>query len=102
MSTITITGIKDAQEKVDLLNSRRNDISTESIEFKYAEEGSLVLFVEIAICLLQNDCLLHTEIESFIQHVFDVADLQCFSTEQFIAFFSILEGMLHLLIEICL
>ncbi|CAC5382694.1 unnamed protein product [Mytilus coruscus] len=90
-STITFTGIEDAKEKADLLNSRGNDISTESIKFEYAEEGSLVLFVEIAIGLLQNDSLLHREMESFIQHVFEVADLQCFSTEQCIAFFSILE-----------
>lgn len=99
-STITFTGIENAQEKADLLNSRGTDLSTESVEFKYAEKGSLVLYVEIGIALLQDGRLLNREMESFIQRVFAVADLQCFSQKHCDVFFSILEGMLLFSISI--
>ncbi|CAC5407009.1 NAA15_16 [Mytilus coruscus] len=90
-STFTFPGIEHAENSVTILYDRKTYLSTEAIVFKHAEEGCLVLFVDIAIGLLQDDSLLKREMESFIQRAFKVADLQCFSRENLEVFFSIIE-----------
>ncbi|XP_076082822.1 uncharacterized protein LOC143053910 isoform X2 [Mytilus galloprovincialis] len=89
-STITVTGIENAQEKAELLNSRKSELATESILFNCADEGSLLIYVDITTTLFQNQNLLCSQIKHFMQLVFEVADLQC-STGECNAFLSLLE-----------
>ncbi|XP_063442800.1 MATH and LRR domain-containing protein PFE0570w-like [Mytilus trossulus] len=89
-STITVTGIENAQEKAELLNLRKSELATESIVFNYADEGSLLIYLDITTSLFQDQNLLCRQIKQFMQLVFEVSGLQC-STGECNAFLSILE-----------
>ncbi|CAG2186185.1 unnamed protein product [Mytilus edulis] len=78
----------ETQVKPDFLVKVYIDQSTQTAIEDMRDKGPTE---EIDVCLLQDGCLLNKEIESFIQNVFEVADLQCYLKEQCIVIFAFLE-----------
>ncbi|XP_052066310.1 mannosyl-oligosaccharide glucosidase-like [Mytilus californianus] len=74
---LRIPGLENSYEKAELIYERKDDINTDKISIKRATDGSLLLFLAIKNSLFQSDKSMETELKSFIDQLFNIADLRC-------------------------
>lgn len=77
-----VKGVKNSQEKTELLNSMKDQINdgSVSIEFKQARDGSILLFASINTSVLNDDSCFIKEVADFVQRIFNMGNLET-STE---------------------
>lgn len=75
--TFVVKGVKDSQEKTELLNSMKDQINSGSvcIEFKQARDGSILLFASIKTSVLKNENYFRKEFAEFVQRIFKLGKL---------------------------
>ncbi|VDH90224.1 mannosyl-oligosaccharide glucosidase, partial [Mytilus galloprovincialis] len=75
-------GIENPTEKAKLVVKKKADINTDNISIKEARSGSLLIFLEIRNNLFKNDRSMEMEMKSFIDKLFDIAELKCSTYSQ--------------------
>ncbi|XP_063446798.1 interferon-induced very large GTPase 1-like [Mytilus trossulus] len=75
--TFIVKGVKDSQEKTELLNSLKDQINSGSvcIEFKQARNGSILVFASIKTSVLKNENCFIKEVAEFVQRIFKLGKL---------------------------
>ncbi|XP_052097324.1 uncharacterized protein LOC127732294 [Mytilus californianus] len=79
---IIIHEVDDSEEVVKLINSLKEDLSSENINFKGAEKGSIILFIDVKNRVVLDDGLFQSEVSTFIQKLFKFSKLTSYFRTQ--------------------
>lgn len=82
----------DSEEIVKIINSIKDDLSTEHIHFKGAEQGSIILLIDVKNRVVLDDGLFQSEVITFIRQLFRLCDLTCYFRTQIYAVISSAKG----------
>ncbi|CAC5369860.1 unnamed protein product [Mytilus coruscus] len=74
---IIIHEVDDSEEVVKLINSLKEDLNSENMNFKGAENGSIILFIDVKNRVVLDDGLFQGEVSTFIQILFKLCNLKC-------------------------
>ena len=72
---IIIYGVQDPAEKMRILNSLKDQISSKNITFKYAEEKCILLLCDFNNIVLQNSEVFENEMTNFLVKICKRCDI---------------------------
>ncbi|VDH91778.1 Hypothetical predicted protein [Mytilus galloprovincialis] len=79
---IIVHEVDDSEEIVKLINSLKGDLNSENINFKGAEKGSIILFIDVKNRVVLDDGLFQSEVSTFIENLFKFCNLTFHFTPQ--------------------
>ncbi|XP_076085121.1 uncharacterized protein LOC143055949 isoform X2 [Mytilus galloprovincialis] len=79
---IIVHEVDDSEEVVKLINSLKEDLNSENINFKGAEKGSIILFIDVKNKVVLDDGLFQSEVSTFIQNLFKFCNVKCYFNTQ--------------------
>ncbi|CAC5405129.1 unnamed protein product [Mytilus coruscus] len=79
---IIVHEVDDSEEVVKLINSLKQDLNSENINFKGAQKGSIILFIDVKNRVVLDDGLFQSEVSTFIQNLFKFCNLKCYFSTQ--------------------
>ncbi|VDI04705.1 Hypothetical predicted protein [Mytilus galloprovincialis] len=73
-----IDEVDNSEEVVKYINSLKEDLNSDNINFKGAEIGSIILFIDVKKRVVLDDDLFQSNIRTFIRKCFKLCSLKCY------------------------